>query len=251
LLEPPPESWSPDPPPESLLLSWLLEPLSEESRLKLCLPEPPPLSSLLEPLSESVDSLLDTRADLVPDLPLVVPEPLSELPRLSVELDPDLLTLFAALWLAPAFAESEPAWLPPPSREPTAPVVERTASLAASECVIELVSPLSAEPTELAADEPDGALLDGAELAGAWLDGAWLDDRLDGSVLAVAAVGAGLDAEAVDAAALGAAVLDAAVLDAAVLDAAVLDAAVLDAAVLDAAVLDAAALLPAGTWLVA
>ncbi|HEX4361841.1 MAG TPA: hypothetical protein VH141_30195 [Pseudonocardia sp.] len=215
------------------MLSWLLEPLSEESRLKLCLPEPPPLSSLLEPLSESVDSLLDTRADLVPDLPLVVPEPLSELPRLSVELDPDLLTLFAALWLAPAFAESEPAWLPPPSREPTAPVVERTASLAASECVIELVSPLSAEPTELAADEPDGALLDGAELDGAGLDGAGLD-------------GAGLDGPGLGDAAAGAAGLDAGVMDVEVVDAAALGAAVLDAAALDAAVL-----LAAGTWLVA
>jgi hypothetical protein len=147
------------------------------------LPELPPSSP------ESVDTLLDTRADRVSDLLLEDPDPVSELgpPRLLAELAPDLLALLEA----PVFAESEPPRLPPPTRELTAPVVERTASLAASECVIELVSPLSADPTELAADEPDGTLLgaagfDGAALDGAWLDDAGLDDRVDAPVVAAA-----------------------------------------------------------------
>ena len=101
------------------MLSWLLEPLSEEPRLKLCLPEPPPLSSLLEPLSESVDSLLDTRADLVPDLTLVVPEPLSELPRLSAELDSDLLTLLPSVFGGATGTAPGSSYCPSPSCSPT------------------------------------------------------------------------------------------------------------------------------------
>jgi len=189
LLEPLPESRPPEPP-------------SDVSRLELCLPERLPES--LGSLSE----LAELRADRVPDLALDNPEPLSETPLSPV---PAFLLAFLLACLpvsaldrtaspdAPALGELlalgadavSGLELPPPSREPTAPAVERTGSLAASECVIELVSPLSADPAELTAlPGLDGALL-GAEafeaerldtgvLDGGLLDAAGLDGMLVG-----------------------------------------------------------------------
>ena len=151
MLEPLPEPRSPEPPP------------SDESLLELCLPERLPES--LEPLSEPPE----LRADRLLDLALDTPEPLSE----------TLLSLAPEFSLAflPAFVLACLPELPPPSREPTAPVVERTASLAASECVIELVSPLSADPAELTASPgldwvPVGAEARGAGVLNCGLSGA-------------------------------------------------------------------------------
>jgi len=174
LLEPPPEPRPPEPP-------------SDVSRLELCLPERLPES--LGSLSE----LAELRADRVPDLALDTPGPLSETPLslVSAFLPAFLLACLPVSALdrtappdAPALgadAVSGPE-LPPPSREPTAPAVERTASLAASECVIELVSPLSADPAELTAlPGLDGVLLGAEAFEAARLDTGVLDGGLLGA----------------------------------------------------------------------